>query len=371
MTYFISLSIIIIFACTYKHADTSWRFLKSPQYVITFLVLTCIAGFAYELGADTDEYLSFYRGLAPIEKLNRNIIESYRYQAGFTIFCSFLRQVSDNYLLFQIVHALLLNIVIFRFVKKFSTNPYLALLVYCVVNFLEFNFEIQRESLAVVCGMFAFEMWEMGKKYIALGFVVLGYFFHFSILAILFLPLIQKFKPTNKNLTILVVMAALSPWVWQAIPNAELLLALTTDQDFYEHYINQSLTENYNLFYYVNFYLVNIIIPGVALFILRNKEYKYKNLIIGFMVFRSMSLFSYAFYRFSNFYAPFYWIILGEALYYLVSKYKSAKFIIVIASVYFIFNINNTKLMWFDPATGKKNYERYYPYVSVFEDNKY
>lgn len=338
-------------------------------YILLFTLITSVAAFAYKLGADTEEYYNVFKSLLPIEKLTTTQIESYRYQPGFLLFMSASKQLCDSYLLFQIFHAIIINYVLFRFVYNNTTNPYLAILFYLILNFLEFNFEIQRESMSVACGLICIELIQKRKYIYSIIPFIIGFYFHISIICLLIIPFLKLIKSNRKNIILFSAIIAISPWIWQAIPNAELFLFFISNDEYFQNYINQTLFDNYNLVYYIKFYLTNIGIPVFALYILRNKELPYKYLVYGYMLFRCLSLFSYGFYRFSNYYVVFYWIALSDALFMYAKSRQSMKAIIYILVPLLIFYLNSTSLFWTDEETGKKVYERYFPYESVLEYN--
>lgn len=370
MLYFFAIVVLFYFALAHKFTNIPG--FNDKKKFIAFIILTYIASFAYMLGSDTPEYVYFYNHLVPISKLSSNIIEQYRYQPGFTIFCSIIKSISDNYLLFQIIHACLVNYVVFRFCNRYSCNPYISLLAYILINYLEFNFEIQRESLAVVCGLMAYEFYDRRKYIWAILCFFIAYYFHFSAIVLLLIPLCLSIKPTKRNTILLVSFAALAPWGWKAIPNADLFLAFSTDSTFYSGYINQELNTSYNMYYYISFYIMNMCIPLVIIWILRDKQPFYTNLVLIFILFKMLSLFSYGFYRFSNYFVCFYWIALADCLPYVCRRYNLKKPAIYALVLLVVCYTNQTKLTWFEDETGKYIYQRYFPYEDViFGKDKY
>lgn len=368
MVYLLAVILLLLFAVNHKYTGSVGYGDGCKKYII-FTILIFIAAFAYMLGSDTPEYVYFYNHLVPIAKLDDNIISLYRYQPGFTIFSSLLCSISKNYLLFQVVHALLVNVVIFRFCGKYSRNPYISLLAYALINYLEFNFEIQRESLAIVCGLIAYEFYDNKKRIFSVLCFIIAYYFHFSAIALLLIPLFLRVKPNRSNTIIITVFAALAPWGWKVLPNAEMFLAFSTDSSFYSGYINQELNTNYNIFYYAFFYFSNMFIPLVVLYFLKDKRPYYINLVLIFILFKMLSLFSYGFYRFSNYFVCFYWIALADCLPYLCKKYRLNHTLVYSIILFIVFYTNQIKLTWFDSETGMFIYQRYFPYENVIFGN--
>ena len=369
MIYLFSTAVIFVFAITHNYSNRL-GFNDNKKY-IAFALLTYVAAFAYMLGSDTPEYVGFYQHLEPINFLTSNHISQYRYQPGFTIFCSILRFFSNNYLLFQFIHAILVNLVIFRFCNKYSHNPYISLLAYMLINYLEFNFEIQRESLAVICGLLAYDCYIHKRLLLSILYFFLAYFFHFSAIILLLIPVLLKFKSSKRNIYILALFAAISPWIWRSIPNAELFLLLTTDGSIYSSYINQEINTDYNLYYYISFYIMNMGIPLVVLFFIKNKNPYYQNLVLAFILFRMLSLFSYGFYRFSNYFVCFYWIALADFLPYICTKYKKNKVFVYAVVLSIICFTNQTKLFWYEAESNRYIFQRYYPYSDIIFDGKH
>ena len=113
-------------------------------------------------------------------------------------------------------------------------------------------------------------------------------------------------------------------------------------------------------------------IPLVIIWILRDKQPYYTNLVLIFILFKMLSLFSYGFYRFSNYFVCFYWIALADCLPYVCRRYNLKKPAIYALVLLVVCYTNQTKLTWFEDETGKYIYQRYFPYEDViFGKDKY
>lgn len=89
-------------------------------------------------------------------------------------------------------------------------------------------------------------------------------------------------------------------------------------------------------------------------------------MVIAFIVIRCMGMFTYAFYRFGNYFEPFYWILLADATYYYWKKmYITKNVIITTFTICILFIYQRGQLGNYPIYPGHKLYERYIPYEMV------
>lgn len=186
---------------------------KRVFYILEFIVLVLVVALRYRVGGDSIGYEDEYETLNGMEELlNYNYTTS---SAGLLwyAFVAFCQSISSEWLFFQIMHALVVNVAVFRFVKKHCSKPFLAIALYTIFNYLYFNTEILRASLAVA----VFLLWgydalleKKWVKFFILAFVSAN--FHIEGVVIFFFPLayvLGKFKINELGLIAILLGAVL------------------------------------------------------------------------------------------------------------------------------------------------------------------
>lgn len=154
-------------------------------YFCLALFLFMFLGFRYETGYDYDSYKNFYNGI----RLNSlGSIFSTRYEPGFMTciyLCKTILKVS--YQEFLIFISILSFLPKYRFIKKYSIYPFLALLMYYPGIYLGQDFGQLRQGIAVgFCFLSIQYIYEKAFiKYLLM--IILAMSFHYS--AILFFPI--------------------------------------------------------------------------------------------------------------------------------------------------------------------------------------
>lgn len=163
---------------------------KKLFFYFEFLVLFLVVALRYRVGSDSLSYEDGYGTLNALEELR-----SYKFSTSnngylWYAFVAFCQSISKEWVVLQIVHSLIFNIAVFRFVRKHCDMPFLAIFLYSIFNYLYFNTEILRASLGVA----VFLLWGydalLKKKwgwYFLLAFISAN--FHIECVAIFFFPL--------------------------------------------------------------------------------------------------------------------------------------------------------------------------------------
>ena len=373
MIYLAILLITIYLSCRYDEgsilSDTNHT--HSNREAKLFIFLAFISAINYNLGGDTPFYVSDFLDSKDLSHISFQYFTHSRFQPGWQILISTFRSITDNYIYYQIFHAILINLGILLFLRKYSSAFYLSTLCYLTINYLEFNFEIQRESFCVIIALLVFHLWENNHKGWCILFTILAFFIHKSAIVILFYPLINLIKLNRKNFVIFFVLSIITPYLWTLIPNANLLMELATGgEETFQKYVNQQINENFNLNYYIIYALSNLIFPFVVLFFaMRNRKSRCWPYILVYIFVRMLSVYSYGFYRITNYFIPFYWIGIGDAMIYIYHKYKIRKFVLCSLICIVLLYIYQNHLLAYESDRDRYVYERYLPYVTIFENS--
>lgn len=153
------------------------------------LLCIAVAGLRYRIGGDSVVYEQSYKTLPTMADLPTFKFNSVRYEPGYVVFASIARSFSSDFTYFQILHAFAVNLVVFWFVLKNTTNKYIALSLYFLGLYLNLNTEVLREALAVCCFLLAWPFFRDGKWIFYYIFAFLALSFHLSGGVMLFFPL--------------------------------------------------------------------------------------------------------------------------------------------------------------------------------------
>ena len=363
MIYLIYLMILFILAI---YEQRNIRFPKFCYWILlVFLVL--LIGLRDGIGADTLRYIDYYKDVPLINELDKYDFTSTRFQPGFIIVQSICKSINENFWFFQMVQALVINVIIFLFIQTNTKYIFTAILFYFTLNYLEFNTEILRESFSVALGLLAYHMLKENKKILYVFLFIISSFLHISSFIILFYPLLLRIKPTRKSISILILVVVSIPLIMPYIQSIESFLILFSggQEDLIQSYMDFSSQQSHNVNYYLVFFANFVIIPFFFVFITKEKTEKYFGFICAFIVLQLMSSYSYAFYRMANYVSPFYWLLIAESVRVLSVKFRLRSFVLSIFLVFFLYSFQR-KLFNEDKQEGNKYmYERYIPYKSV------
>lgn len=366
MIYLLVLLIIISFSLKYDFHGTFIIKAKKP-YMFLCLCFILLAGLRFYVGSDTHNYAYDFSVMPDLSKLSDfHRLES-RYQFGWDAFVCIIKTCFDNFVFVQLITAVIVNVAIFWFIKRNTTNVFLAVMFYYILNYFEYNMEIMREAIAVVLGLVAVVFYEKHRRFYFILLLMLAFEFHISAIILAIIPLITKLKYSKKLVIITISLSVIVPFLFTQVSGLANLINLFTasDPEYLFHYLNQSMDNSRNLLYYLDLYLSYLIIPIFCLLTLK-ENYKYPGMVIAFIVMRCMGMFTYAFYRFGNYFEPFYWILLADATYYFWKKISIPKSILVtMITTCLLFIYQRGQLGKYPMYPEHKLYERYIPYEMV------
>lgn len=150
------------------------------EYFFCFSILVLIAGLRYRVGGDSLAYEYFFSDYPKINELHSFDIFNAQYQPSWYVFNAFVKSVSNNFMTFQLIHALIINSIVFWFINKYTREKWLTLIYYFVFYYFYFNMEILRETLAISVFLISVPFL-LNKKWIKYGFFcILATSFHIS-----------------------------------------------------------------------------------------------------------------------------------------------------------------------------------------------
>ena len=93
---------------------------ENKWYYLNLIVLILLAGLRYRVGGDTLMYMSVYNEWPAIDELKYFDFETALYNPLWYIYTSLPRSISDEFWVFQMIQAVIVNSVFFWFFKKYS-----------------------------------------------------------------------------------------------------------------------------------------------------------------------------------------------------------------------------------------------------------
>lgn len=366
MVYLIILLALIVFSANYDFRGNLVCKANKP-YMFMCICFILLAGLRFFVGSDTHNYVYDFSVMPDLSRLSEYHRLDSRYQFGWDAYVCIIKSIFGNFVFVQLITAIIVNVIIFCFIKRNTTNVFVALLFYYILNYFEYNMEIMREAIAVVLGLIAVMLYERNKKLHFILLIILAFEFHISAIILAIIPFITKVKYSRKLVLITILLSVFIPFLFTQIGGLANLINLfsASDPDYLLHYLNQSMDDSRNLFYYIELYVSYLVIPVLCLLTLKENA-KFTGMVIAFIVIRCMGMFTYAFYRFGNYFEPFYWLLLADAAYYYWVKMRISKPLLIsmlIICIFFIYQ--RTQLGNYPMYPGHKLYERYIPYEMV------
>lgn len=340
-----------------------------PYYLILLFIIL-IAGLRFRVGGDTIGYFDKFHEIPTLNKLSKFDFSIAEYNPSWYIFNALLKSISDSFYVFQLGHAILINVIIFWFFRKYSYNKFFVLPFYFFFYFVYFNMEILRESLSI--GIFLLAIPSFLKKnwfryYI---FVLVGLTFHTSAIVAAILPILYSNLKVRYQIILFGLLTA--------------FLGFFVNGNFISSLGIENLLGT-NTLYYLNkqmnltgvLYQLLKILPVVLIYAFSkkiNSTDRFEKFVFPFAIIGVISAFIPGVYRFLNYLVlpilvyltnQLYFLILNKKLY-IKTYYKVSLsvFILFVFQIYYYMRDESevTKV------NGTKKYDSYLPYYSIFEE---
>lgn len=359
MVYLLLLLYCFFCAVVYKKQKTE---LTKIHLALLFLFTVLLFGLRYRVGVDTMRYIDHYKEVKDIFSLSLRDFQETDFAPLFVLLFSICKTFG-SFTFFQFVHAIVLNSILFLFIKKYSINPFLTIFFYFIAVGLYFNTEILRESLAVAVFLLNYKNVEKKRwlRYYLLSIISIG--FHYSAIITLIVPLFSRLKFNRKVILFVALYIALVFLMMFYIQNSGIPIELLAYR--YSSQIDFKETQTITIAYYIGVLIKGVIFPLIVMFC--NRKYKivdnsnFEAMVILFSIVSATCVaYPLIFDRFSNYFVFFFLVSIANCF----STVKFSRSIVgvtlfVLMSVFFIyFNVK------------KGTYERYFPYTSVFDQQR-
>lgn len=365
MIYFIIF--IILFAFTYIFDFTHVKKGKYEAYWGMCLIFICISGFRYHIGIDSIYYEMSWPTYPDLLNFNwvhdinqfRSDPDRERYQLGWILYVMILQAFSKNFLILQFSNALLINFAIFRTIKKYTNYIFSSILVYfCTFTFVEFEFELMREVVAVsiflIWGIDNYFKKKWWRYYLA---VFMAFQFHPSSITMFLLPIVRNLNLSTFKYLCFFVLPGLLIGLGGRLLLGNVLNIVFGEYSYMSEYMENSPEGNFNYFLMYSFRPLGLL----TLFIFGKKHIHnidYIPLFYFSIFFLLVGALVYTAARFINYIIIIDYIVIARILYVYARKFKTIYIFPLYLMMIYLPNIYQYK----EPTA----LARHYPYRSIF-----
>lgn len=351
------------------------RGVKYSIYFSQFLILVLVFGLRYRVGGDSLYYENAFTYLPDFDGLEKLDLFDQLYQPLWYIMNAFSKSISDDFMVFQFIHALIINSAVFYFISKYCSRIFLGSLFYYVFYSLLFNTEVLRESLAVVLFVFAYP-YIFKKKFIHYYVLCfLAYMFHAFAMFTFIVPFLVYFLRKPFEIWQMLLIAAslfFAPGliISLLLKFADFNIFIMTQMEYYS-----KIEVNVNG-------IIKVLFDAIPIFlvIVLMKKFPPKNRILIpavnlYFVFIVMSVSIAGGARIGNYFIIMFYIAAANLFHDFAASARSARYafltgslaLMMLLGVSYYYLRDNSTYNYGRPANF---YHRYAPYHSVFDPQK-
>lgn len=243
---------------------------KKLHYRIMFWIFFLLAGLRHGIGGDTYQFRIFWDLLPTWGNANWAKLTCFRYEMGWVMLSFILKSIFGSFVSLQLLLSWILNVGIFKVVKRYSPYPFLVLLLFflSIDQFFHIECTFMRQAYAVAI----FLVWGVEylneRKYIKY-FIVIAVctLMHFSAAALAILPLLWdiNFKGEKGKRRFMLTFIVLTITMFIAFNYTSLaylkgILRLQNALEYAdERMVNNEIVRFFNVNYYLIIYYIIII----------------------------------------------------------------------------------------------------------------
>lgn len=388
MIYFIIFLLLLFLSYRYDYCGKESG--RTLWIVVVLLLFILVAGLRYRIGTDSIRYETYFtREYAPIQNLSIHDFQHTRYAPLYIILNSLVRAFTDDFMVFQFVHATIVCSVFVWFFAKNTRNVFFALAMFFIYLYLLLLTEVLRESLAVSVFLLAWPFFRDKKWWQWYTMSVIAVLCHTSAVVMFVLPVIclpgirSLFVFGSRTFFICIVIALLAIAVQMMFFRYIQILAISENlSERAEVYSKSTLgnsgmnamgiigqTVRYLLYPLIALYFLNknmrqMVTTGSDNNFKAQEAFALMSIYVGIF-----SMFIPILSRYLNYFYPFAILIVSEFAYTHIALFsKEFRFKLLYWWIFFLpmFGVQ-FQLAYMHPVnTGKtlKTYMPYYPYAS-------
>ena len=187
MIYLFVLSLLLCLSLRYD--INGKRKYRNHWYFIMLVFFSLIAGLRWRVGVDTIGYLySFHHVIPSIDKFSLKDFYVGR-DPLWVLINSIVLTLGGKFYIVQIIQAVVVNTLIFVFIKRHSQYIFTCLLFYAIFAYINLMMEVMRASFSIAICLLAYD-YILEKKWIKGYFLLsIALFFHAQTLVFFILPI--------------------------------------------------------------------------------------------------------------------------------------------------------------------------------------
>lgn len=369
------LTIIILLFLVFHYDVNGNTKNKMIAYYLLMAWFIAVSGFQYRMGSDIKVYMIEFEDAEWFDLSLDNFSFFSERQFGWTLLINLTKSLSGDFTILKMIQSIIVNYAVFRFLFKYCKMFFTAIFFYSIYIYLEFNFNVLRQSISIAFFLFSYQ-YLIEKKWIKYYLsVFIALMFHNTAIVLVFLPLVSLINiDVNKIGVISILLLSLLvllnfTGILNNIDIQNILLPELYDQGsvYFED-------DNYgsNSGYFLQFFFVSLVYILVSSFLFIRGRYENKLDIMMFyiyLIFLSLNSKIPIFSRLNLFFIPFYICLLATFVHefpYTYFEKKISKLLIMVFVVLFSY-IPINSLFKINPVTGKANIVQFYPYYTIFD----
>ena len=364
MLYFTIIIYLILSALIYDFIEVKNG--KNFNFYLIYVLFICLSGFRYYVGGDTFNYIYQHNFIPTLSELPHANIGVTKFRPLWLLLSSSAKSITDSFILVQFFHAIIVNSIIFKFIKDNTRNIFTAILLYFIGYYFYFNFEILRESLAISMFIVSLKYYNKNKWVYYYIYSFVAFLFHFSAIILFVMPLLKKVEIKYSYILIFFVAGAFL--------NKMLLnyLDSLSGNTIVSYYIETYKTYNYTFYGLISIAVFYIVYPKLLIIVNKNFlqiDYKFLKLFNIYMILGAASALFFIFFRFLNYFTPVLFLLLADMLHALYERKISIKRMRMVIVVFLLIAFIHCNKYFADTSeysAGSRWYSHWYPYYSVF-----
>lgn len=356
---------------------TKYRF---AYYVFTCIILILVAGLRYRVGLDTNAYMrSFNQPYYP--NLDQfSWFADYGSDIGWVFINAIAKSVGCGFYTVQIIQALIVNVTVFWFIRKYSPKPFLGILLFFMFQWWNYCFEAMRESIAIAFYLFALDALithnSLKRYYLRIWPAALVHTFGF---VTFIFPLIRYIK-VNKYLPFIAVAFLgvfffIGDIINDLLQSMQMMEGMAADKAM-EHLSSDTYGESSLSIVGILLLLMSRVVPMLWIIIVLQKDDRESSktfipYLICYILVVLLRLKVPIFFRFYNYFEVMMIVAMTQALAVTQDNKKSFKYAVTWCMILFMVFIRTYELTKVETGSlhGYKTYNRYVPYNSIFTED--
>lgn len=340
------------------------------SYYFILITLVILSSIRFKVGGDSMVYYDKFNENPTFYELFSFNFKDAVYNPSWYIFNGIAKGINNSFYTFQLLHAIVVNVVIFWFIAKYAVNRYAVLPFYFFLYFCYFNMEILREALAIAVFLTSLPAFfnKNWIKYYVLALVAMS--FHNSALVVLVFPLFYLKLSIRYQILIFIVTCIITG----VLVSGNFLFMLGLDKIFGSNslfYLNKEM----NLIGSI-FQLLKLVPVYYIYYVSKQKklETNFDKFIFPYIIIGIAGSFIPGVYRFMNYFAIPILIYCVNQLYVFYTrrqinalsffKIQFSMVIIVFFQVYYLLQ-DQSEL---SKVAGARKFELYLPYYTIFNE---